>query len=341
MKLATVRTNVAQGVAVVTANLPTLGSTGTLGGGGALGRDRSSRPHRRSKTWRRWQRRQLSKWYGRLLWILRSSEDRMRRRRVGGPFQGTQTSLLGKNGRQGVTEGRWCLPMKELGANSLKLRTQAHQKVIDSPRIPVLRCGYTVGTGQAVGGLHLITLAPKRGDLSEKLLDRAVTLISGRKRLQQGVAKSLTGRPVEIREVIPDHLGRWKLADGKADGHVTGLANDSNCSGVIILPLGPCLKRRIACTVDGSRGHLREGVRMWRRGPRAINMPPKLEAAEVHAHGGGPRLVVLPSEQNIRAREVATWSRGSGIHRSEKKKLKNRPTAKEECGRSGAGRRGG
>ena len=49
LKLATLRTDVAQCMAVVTANLTSLGSTRTLRGW-SLGR----RPHRHPKPWRRW-----------------------------------------------------------------------------------------------------------------------------------------------------------------------------------------------------------------------------------------------------------------------------------------------
>ena len=72
-----------------------------------------------------------------------------------------------------------------------------------------------------MGGCHLVTLALKSSDLCEKLLYRAITLVGGRKGLQQGVLKSLTGRLVEIGEVIPDHLSRRKLADGEADRYLT------------------------------------------------------------------------------------------------------------------------
>ena len=154
--------------------------------------------------------------------------------------------------------------MKELRADNLKLRSQAHQKVIDPSKIPLLCSANTVGAGQAVGGRHLVTLAPKSSDLGKKLLYRAITLVGGRKGLQQGVLKSLTGRLVEIGEVIPDHLGRRKLADGKTDRHLTGLTDDSNGPGVVILPLGPCLKRGVSGVVDGARGHLRSSSRMWR-----------------------------------------------------------------------------
>ena len=83
--------------------------------------------------------------------------------------------------------------MEELRANSLELRSQAHQEVIDPSRIPVLCGGNTVGAGHAVRGRHLVTLAPKSSDLCEKLMYRAITLVGGRKGLQQGVLKSLAG----------------------------------------------------------------------------------------------------------------------------------------------------
>ena len=89
--------------------------------------------------------------------------------------------------------------MKELSANSLKLRAQAHRKIINTSGVPILSSGNTVRAGQAVGGRHLVTLAPKGSNHSEELLDRAVTLVGGRKGLQQGVLKGLTGWLVEIR----------------------------------------------------------------------------------------------------------------------------------------------
>ena len=97
--------------------------------------------------------------------------------------------------------------MEELRVNSLKVGSQAHEEVIDPSRLLILCSSNTVGAGQAMEGRHLVTLAPKSSDLSEKCLNRTVTLIGGRKGLQQGVLKGLARRLVEIVEVIPDHLG--------------------------------------------------------------------------------------------------------------------------------------
>ena len=88
--------------------------------------------------------------------------------------------------------------MEKLRANSLELRSQAHQEVIDPSSIPVLCGGITVRAGHAVRGRHLITLAPKSSDLGEKLMYRAITLVGGRKSLQQRVLKSLARWLVEI-----------------------------------------------------------------------------------------------------------------------------------------------
>ena len=92
-------------------------------------------------------------------------------------------------------------------------------------------------------GRHLVTLAPKSSDLSKELLNRAVTLVGGCKSLQQGVLKCLTGWLVEVAEMILYHLRSRKLADGKADRHLTRLTDDGDGPGVVLLPLGPCLKR--------------------------------------------------------------------------------------------------